>query len=166
MRVRNQNLKWFLLGVIIVILFTVMCEMVKAEDLTTHHAITLYTMSTDKQLTVAWDDSNPDIADYFDFYMWNHGEQKKYAIGKTQLLEVSFYIPRTGLYVFFCRACDKPESDTTRQCSTYSSSVMEQQDGTPYAQVKDPATGQLIPGKWMVYGHVGAPTGGGVDPTP
>lgn len=161
-----RDILWFLVYILVFIFITVIYEKVNAEELTTHYDITLYTLTTDKQITIGWDDSNPDVSDYFDFYMWNHGEQRKYAIGKTQALEVTFYIPRTGLYVFFCRACDKPETDATRECSEYSSSVMEQADGTPYAQVKDPATGQYIPGKWMVYGHIGAPTGGGVSNTP
>jgi len=169
---RSNNLIWFFIGVLIIILLTVIYEKVSAEELTAHYNITLYTMSTDQQLTVAWDDTNPDIQETFEFYLWNHGEQRKYAIGQTQQLQVTTFIPRTGLYAFFARACDNvttlptslTENEVTEyKCSEYASSVMEQPDGTPYGVVKDPATGQLTPGKWMIYGHVGAPTGGGVE---
>ena len=124
-------------------------------------SMTLYRISTDEPLTIAWDDTNTDILDYFDFYMWNSGEQKKYLQGNTQQLQITVKLPRTGLYVFYCRSCDKPESDDTRECSVYA-----QSDMTEYAKIKDPATGQFINGKWMIYGHVAAPTGGGVVTTP
>lgn len=162
---KGHSLFWFLLGVLIVLFLTLLCEIADAE-MDTYFDVTLYTIPTDQNLTVEWDDSNPTVDDYFEFHMWNIGEQKKYLIGKTQALTVTVKLPRTGLFTFFCRACDKPESDTTRECSDYAASHLVMEDGTPYAQVKDPVTGNLIPGKWMIYGHVAAPTGGGVVPTP
>ena len=97
--------------------------------------------------------------------MWNFGEEKKYLLGKTQLLQVTFQLPRTGLYIFYARACDKPETDSTRECSTYAHSMLaDPETGIPYGQVEDPNNpGTYIQGKWMIYGHVAAPTGGGVD---
>lgn len=162
---RRSNIIWFFIGVLIIILLTVIYEKVSAEELTAHYNITLYTMTTDQQLTVAWDDTNPDSNETFEFYLWNHGEQRKYAIGQTQQLQVTTFIPRTGLYAFFARACDNITTNgvTEYKCSAYASSDMLKEDGTPYGVVKDPATGQLTPGKWMIYGHVGAPTGGGVE---
>ena len=161
-----KKLKYFLLGVLIIVLFFVVVEWVAAAD--AHPDLTLYTMSTDEDLTIAWDDTNTTLDDYFDFYMWNYGEERKYLIGKTQALLVTVKLPRTGLYLFYVRACDKPESDTTRECSIYAhSNLVDAETGVPYGKVQDPNNvGQYIQGKWMVYGHIAAPTSGGVGTTP
>ena len=46
----------------------------------------------------------------------------------------------------------------------WANSAMEQLDGTPFGKVDDPANpGQFIPGNWVIYGHIAAPTNGGVD---
>ena len=160
------KLKWFLLGILIIALFFVAVEFASAAD--AHPDLTLYTMSTDEDVTIAWDDTNPDLADYFDFYMWNYGEERQYLIGRTQALQVTVQLPKTGLYIFYCRSCDKPESDTTRECSIYAhSNLVDSETGIPYGRIPDPNNpGQFIQGKWMIYGHVAAPTGGGVDSTP
>lgn len=165
---RRHSLFWFLIGVLIILLTTLLTELVNAQETIINYNITLYEMTTDKQLVVAWDDTNPEMTEDFEFYIWNRGEQKKYAIGKTQALTATIMIPRTGLYSFFCRACadvvvDTDTGATEYKCSAYASSDMLQEDGTPYGKVKDPATGEYTPGKWMVYGHVAAPTGGGVE---
>jgi hypothetical protein len=129
--------------------------------------ITLYQETTDQDITVAWDDTNdrekyPQI--FFDFFTWNIGEEKKYLIGRTQLLQATFKLPRTGLYIFYGRACDKPYTDETRVCSQWGHSALTNLDGTPFGRVEDPNNpGQFIPGNWMLYGHIAAPTGGGVD---
>ena len=73
-------------------------------------------------------------------------------------------MPRTGLWIFYARACDKVHTDETRICSMWANSAMEQLDGTPFGKVDDPANpGQFIPGNWVIYGHIAAPTNGGVD---
>jgi len=42
--------------------------------------------------------------------------------------------------------------------------LADPETGIPYGQVEDPNNpGTYIQGKWMIYGHVAAPTGGGVD---
>jgi hypothetical protein len=134
----------------------------------THPDITLYTTLTDKDVTIAWDDTNTELLDFFDFYMWNYGEEQKYIIGKTQQLQVTIMIPKTGLYIFYIRACDKIETDDTRNCSEYvNSNLVGSVTKIPYGKVEDPANpGTYINGKWMIYGHVAPPTGGGVDTTP
>jgi hypothetical protein len=133
-----------------------------------HPNLTLYTMTTDEDVTIAWDDTNIDLTDFFDFYMWNYGELQKYIIGRTQQLRVTIKLPRTGLYIFYVRTCDKPESDTTRECSIYAhSNLVDAETGVPYGNIEDPANpGTYIKGKWMIYGHVAPPTGGGVVTTP
>jgi hypothetical protein len=132
----------------------------------TQSNITLYTESTDKEITVAWDavvDSNyPDI--FYDFFLWNQGEEQKYLTGATQQIEVTFKLPRTGLYVFYGKSCNKAKTETDRICSSWNHSAMEQEDGTPSGKVKDPNDPTVyIPGNWMIYGHIAAPTGGGVE---
>jgi len=106
---KRSNLFYFFIGVLVILLTTLLAELASAAEV--HSDMTLYTTSTDKDVTIAWDDTNLSLEDFFDFYMWNYGEEKKYLLGKTQLLEVTFKLPRTGLYIFYARACDKPESD-------------------------------------------------------
>ena len=143
----------------IVIIFIVIMTLVsnKVFALEQHNGITIYTMPTDENLTIGWDDTDL-LDDYFEFYIWNFGEKKQYLIGKTQAVQVTIQLPRTGLWVFYIRTCDKPASDNTRECSVYAQSNMIE-----YAQVKDPDTGQFVAGKWMVYGHISSPTDGGIE---
>ena len=143
---------------IVILIFSLISKKVFAFE--QHDAMTIYTMNTDENLTIGWDDTDL-LDDYFEFYIWNFGEKKQYLIGKTQAVQVTIQLPRTGLWVFYVRTCDKPASDNTRECSVYAQSNMIE-----YAQVKDPVTGQFIAGKWMVYGHVAAPSEGGVVTTP
>lgn len=152
----------------IVFLFLIIFYVPFAFGAEVHSNLTLYTTSTDQDVTIAWDDTNITLEDFFDFYMWNFGEERKYLIGKTQQLQVTIRIPRTGLYVFYIRACDKIDTDDTRECSTYANSnLVDSETGIPYGKIEDPANpGTYIQGKWMIYGHVAAPTGGGVDTTP
>ena len=129
--------------------------------------ITLYQFDTDKDITVAWDDNNdpekyPEI--FFDFFLYNEGEEQKYLIGKTQQFKVTFKLPRTGLYLFYARSCDKVYTDDTRTCSLWSHSALKNLDGTLFGRVEDPNNpGEYIPGNWLIYGHIAAPTGGGID---
>jgi hypothetical protein len=129
-------------------------------------SLTLYQESTDKDMTIAWDavvdDNYPDI--HYDFFLWNQGEERKYLIGATQLTQVTFKLPRTGLFAFYAKTCDKVKTETDRICSQWSHSALEREDGTVFGKVHDPANPtEYIPGKWMIYGHVAAPTGGGID---
>lgn len=160
---KSRNILLTLLGVLLGILFFGSIDLIFGAEV--HSDLTLYTTSTDQDVTIAWDDTNPTLADYFDFYMWNYGEEQRYLIGRTQALQVTVRLPKTGLYIFYCRACDKPESDSTRECSIYANSnLVDEQTGVPYGKIADPNNpGQFIQGKWMIYGHVAAPTGGGVD---
>jgi hypothetical protein len=128
--------------------------------------LTLYQESTDKDMTIAWDavvDANyPDI--HYDFFLWNQGEEKKYLTGATQQIQVTFQLPRTGLFAFYARTCDRAKTETDRVCSQWSHSALEREDGTLFGRIADPANpGDHIPGKWMIYGHIAAPSGGGVD---
>jgi hypothetical protein len=130
--------------------------------------LTLYQYSTDKQITIAWDHDTDYPEIFFDFFVWNEGEERKYLLGHTQLLEATFKLPRTGLYTFYGRACDKAfttdESEEPRICSQWSHSALENEDGTPFGKIDDPANpGTFIPGNWVIYGHIAAPSGGGVD---
>lgn len=144
---------------IVILIFSFISKKVFAFE--QHDAMIIYTMSTNENLTIGWDDTNPILNDYFEFYMWNFGEKKQYLIGSTQALQVTIQLPRTGLWVFYCRACDKPASDNTRECSVYAQSNL-----IDYAQVKNIVTGNYVAGKWMIYGHVSAPSEGGVVTTP
>jgi len=137
---------------------------------TTMNNLTLYQEPTGKNMTIAWDavvdERYPDI--FYDFFLYNEGEERKYLIGHTQATEVTFKLPRTGLWIFYAQSCNKPfttdESEEPRICSQWGHSALEQLDGTPFGQVDDPANpGTLVKGKWMIYGHVASPTGGGVD---
>ena len=128
--------------------------------------VTLYHHSTDEKITVAWDSSitteYPEV--FYDFFIWNKGEERKYLLGRGQTTEVTIQLPRTGLYVFYAKACNKIYTDETRICSVWSNSNLTRLDGTPFGQVADPDNpGQYIPGNWIIYGHIAAPTGGGVD---
>jgi hypothetical protein len=132
----------------------------------THPNITLYTEPTDKEITVAWDavvDSNyPEI--HYDFFLWNQGEEQKYLTGATQQIKITFKLPRTGLYTFYGRSCNKAKTETDRICSSWNHSAMEQEDGTPSGKVKNPADPTVyIPGNWMIYGHIAAPTSGEIE---
>jgi len=132
--------------------------------------ITLYQHSTDENITIAWDaviDENyPDI--HYDFFAYNQGEERKYLLGHTQQTQVTIKLPRTGLYIFYGRTCDKEftteESEEPRICSQWAHSALEQEDGTSFGKVEDPKNpGQYINRGWMIYGHIAAPSGGGVD---
>jgi len=124
-------------------------------------SLTLYTDTTDKDITVTWDavvDANyPDI--HYDFFLWNHGEEDKYLIGGTQQTQVTFKLPRTGLWVFYARTCDKARTETDKICSSWAHSNLTELDGTLFGQVEDPTNpGTYIPGNWMIYGHIAPPT--------
>lgn len=128
--------------------------------------LTLYHYSTDKDITVAWDavvdENHPDI--YYDFFVWNQGEEQKYLLGRTQAVQVTFKLPRTGLYAFYAKACNKSHTEEDRLCSQWAHSALENLDGTSFGKVKDPNNpGTYINGGWLIYGHIAAPTGGGVD---
>lgn len=129
--------------------------------------ITLYIKPTDKNITIGWDSTNdpikyPEI--FYDFFLWNRGEETKYLLGRTQLLQVTIIIPRTGLWIFYAKACDKEHTNDTRKCSNWSHSALVGSDGIPFGQVKDPANpGSYIPGRWMIYSHIAAPTSGGIE---
>jgi len=129
--------------------------------------LTLYQEPTSKDITIAWDDTNADITDEkYQFFLWNEGEQKKYLKGQTQQTEVTFKLPRTGLWIFYARTCVPDVSDPPEQgqCSQWGHSALEDINGTAFGQINDPANpGSLIKGKWMIYGHVAAPSGGGVE---
>lgn len=119
--------------------------------------ITLYVVTTAEDLTIKWDKhiTDPVFEYYYDFHLYNYGEKENYAIGTTQLNQVTMKVPRTGLWVFYCRECDEPKSEEDRECSIYS-----QSDIIEYAQVKDPVTGLYVPGAWMVYAHIAGITEG------
>ena len=132
--------------------------------------LTLYQHSTDKDITVAWDavvDANyPDI--FYDFFVYNEGEERKYLLGHTQAVQATFKLPRTGLYTFYGRTCNKDftteESAEPRICSQWAHSALENIDGTSFGRVEDPDNpGTFINGSWKIYGHVAAPSGGGVE---
>lgn len=207
---KGHNLLWFLLGILIILVFCIVTEYADAQEFVQHDGITLYTMYTDKAVELAWDSStDPPIADEtFQFYLWNYGEQRRYAIGATALLTINIFLPRTGLWVFYCRAHieydkssnwieyqdyilaqlveevntnallyeTKKDLDITpamtkaqilQSIQNYGfNSIYAQSDKIEFAQVKNPDTGLYVAGKWMIYGHVAAPTGGGVVTTP
>ena len=119
-----------------------------------HDAMTIYTMTTDEPITIAWDDSDPQ---YFNFYVWNFGEERIYLNGETQQTQVTIYLPRTGLWIFYCAECDSPASNANRQCSGYAQSNLIE-----FSQVRDPVSGNYIAGRWMIYSHVSPPSEGGV----
>jgi len=132
--------------------------------------LTLYQYGTDKSITIEWDavvDANyPDI--FYDFFVYNEGEERKYLLGHTQATQATFKLPRTGLYTFYGKTCNKDftteESEEPRICSQWSHSALENEDGTPFGKIEDPANpGQYIPGNWVIYGHISAPSGGGID---
>jgi hypothetical protein len=129
--------------------------------------LTLYQEPTGKDITIAWDDTNADITgENYHFFLWNEGEQKKYLTGKTQQTQITIKLPRTGLWLFYARACKPDASDPPEQgqCSDWGHSALEQLDGTAFGQIDNPANpGTLINGKWMIYGHVAAPSGGGIE---
>lgn len=129
--------------------------------------LTLYQEPTGKDITIAWDDTNADITgEKYHFFLWNEGEQKKYLTGKTEQTQVTIKLPRTGLWLFYARACKPDVSDPPKQgeCSDWGHSALEQLDGTAFGQVDDPVNpGTFIKGKWMIYGHVQAPSGGGIE---
>lgn len=133
----------------------------------TMNDLTLYQHSTGEDITIAWDavvdERYPDI--YYDFFLYNEGEERKYLLGYTQQIEATFKLPRTGLWIFYAKTCNKPHTETEdRICSQWAHSALEDINGIPLAQINDPANpGTLIKGKWMIYGHVAPPTGGGVD---
>jgi hypothetical protein len=166
MKIKKYNSLFILFGILLSILFMGIFDYTFGAEV--HSDLTLYTTLTDKDVTIAWDDTNIELLDFFDFYMWNYGEEQKYLIGKTQQLQVTIKIPKTGLYIFYVRACDKAEADDTRLCSIYANSnLVDTETNIPYGKVEDPANpGTYIKGKWMIYGHVAPPTGGGVDTTP
>jgi hypothetical protein len=139
---------------------------VKLEKDPVNPNLTLYQHSTDENMTIAWDaviDENyPDI--HYDFFAYNEGEEKKYLSGHTQATEVTIKVPRTGLYTFYGRSCNKAHTEENRICSKWSHSALENLDGTSFGQVEDPDNpGTYINGGWKIYGHIAAPTGGGVD---
>jgi len=139
---------------------------VKLEKDPVNSDLTLYHHSTDQDITIGWDasvsENYPDI--FYDFFLWNQGEEKKYLIGHTQSLEVTIKLPRTGLYAFYGRACNKVHTEEDRHCSVWGHSALEELDGTPNGEVEDPNNpGQYIKGAWMIYGHIAAPTGGGIE---
>lgn len=128
--------------------------------------LTLYQFSTDKDITIAWDavvDENyPDI--FYDFFVWNDGEERKYLLGHTELIQVTFKLPRTGLWTFYAKSCDKEYTIADRICSSWGHSALENLDGTSFGQVEDPNNpGTYINGSWKIYGHIAAPTGGGIE---
>jgi hypothetical protein len=129
--------------------------------------VTIYTIPTSEDITIEWDydDSDPPDPDInFDFYVWNRGEEKKYLIGNTQQKEATVKLPRTGLYVFYARSCDSPKGEEDRSCSSWGNSIMVLADGTLLGKIKDPNNPEeYIPGNWLIYGHIAAPTGGGID---
>lgn len=133
----------------------------------TMNNLTLYQEPTGKEMTIAWDDTNADLTDEkYQFFLWNEGEEKKYLTGQTQQTEVTIKLPRTGLWVFYARACKSTVADPPKEgeCSDWGHSALEQLDGTPFGQIDDPANpGTRIQGKWKIYGHVAAPSGGGVE---
>ena len=129
--------------------------------------VTIYNIPTSKEITIEWDcvSTITDFPDLnFDFYIWNRGEEKKYLIGNTQQTQATIKLPRTGLYVFYASSCDSPKGEEERSCSPWANSLMIDFNGDLYGKIKDPNNpGEYIPGNWLIYGHIAAPTGGGVD---
>jgi hypothetical protein len=205
--INGRNLFWFFLGCIVVAVLCIFVEWAKAEDFVQHDQMTLYTMYTDKAVDIAWESTtDPPIPDEtFQFYLWNYGEQRKYAVGATALLTINIFLPRTGLWVFYCRAhieYDKSSNWAEYQDYTLAqlveevntnellyetkkdlditptmtkaqilqsiqnygfNSIYAQSDKIEFAQVKNPDTGLWVAGRWMIYGHVAPPTGGGIE---
>lgn len=164
--ITGHNLFWLFLGVIIILILCVVVDCADAAEV--HSELTLYTTTTDKDITIRWDDTNPNRSDEeYEFYVWNYGEKKKYLIGSTQAIQVTFKLPRTGLYIFFARACADVtiNENTTYECSIWvNSNMVDLNTQVPYGKVEDPNNpGTYIQGKWMIYGHVAPPTGGGVE---
>ncbi len=133
----------------------------------TMNDLTLYQIDTDKDVTIGWDDTNTDLeGEIYHFFLWNEGEEKKYLIGETQQLQVTIKVPRTGLWIFYARACLSTVSDPPKEneCSQWAHSALEQEDGTAFGKVDDPTNpGTQINKKWMIYGNIAAPSGGGVE---
>ena len=209
-KLTGHNLFWFLLSVLVVLISCIIVNYADAQEFEQHDGITLYTMYTDKAVDIAWDSSSDPfvIDETFQFYLWNYGEKRKYAIGATALLTVNIFLPRTGLWVFYCRShleYDKSSNWAEYQDYTLAqlveeaainellyetqkdldinpamtkaqilqsiqnygfNSIYARSDKIEFAKVKDPITGLYVEGKWMIYGHVAAPTGGGVVTTP
>jgi len=157
-----KKIFWTLIGILIFLIICVFVDYCNAET-TIHPDLTLYTMTTDVLLTIEWDDTNS-LVDFFEFYLWNYGEEKKYLIGKTQQIRATMFLPRTGLWVFYIKTCDKVETDDTRECSDWVHSNLLDSQGVPYGKVEDSNNpGTYIKGKWMIYGHVAPPTSGGIE---
>jgi hypothetical protein len=127
--------------------------------------VTLYEVKTDEPIAFAWSDASPEITNKeLEFYLYNWGEQIKYINGKTATTQISLMIPKTGLYEVYLRTCNPAVTDPNLdKCSEWISSfsLAEKADGTLSVSVID-ASGNLIPGKWLIYAHVAAPTQGGI----
>lgn len=132
---------------------------VKAEIISITN-LTLYHMYTNEYFTIAWDDAN---VDHYNYYLWNYGEKRKYAEGRTSNTQTPMALPRTGLWQFFIRSCNADESS----CSNYSHSLQIDANGNPIASIEDPNNPDAqIKGTWLIYGHVAPPSGGGIETTP
>jgi hypothetical protein len=133
--------------------------------------VNIYSVKTDKSFTFEWEDTTTgdNIKNkIFKFYLWNEGEQKKYVIGETSQSQVTLKLPRTGLYLFYVSICGDVVNEETGEvtpdkCSSYTHPALTDENGYLHGKIKDPITGEIVPGKWIIYGHISAPTGGGIE---
>lgn len=152
------------LGILFIVGFLFVAEFAVAQ-MTIIRDVTLYEVKTDEPIAFAWNDTDPDIPNKeYEFYLYNRGEETKYVNGKTSATTISVMIPKTGFYEVFLRACNPAVTDPDiEKCSVWISSfsLAEDEDGTLLVSIID-ASGNTVPGKWLIYAHVAAPTQGGI----
>lgn len=107
--------------------------------------VTIYQCYTSDTLTIAWENSNNLLAE---FYLWNIGEQKKYRSGTIISSQKAFKLPRTGLYSFYIRF-KLPDGSYTEWTNSLESN---------FCQIIPIGQTSYIPGAWVIYGHVAPPT--------
>jgi len=126
--------------------------------------VVVYEVKTDEPVSFAWSDVNPEILNKeYEFYLYNRGEQIKYINGKTGALQMTVMIPKTGFYEIYLRVCNPAITDPNNKCSNWISSFEKAvgTDGIFFTSIQDDS-GNLIDGKWLIYAHVAAPSGGGI----
>jgi hypothetical protein len=104
-----------------------------------------YFGTTDKSLTCAWDQLEPDVNEFeLRLFHVERNVETAVANGKTSQRELTFKLPRSGHFIVKVRACERNYA----VCSDWSESVNPE-----VASVDGESRG------WWVYGHVAAPGG-------
>ena len=137
----------FIIGLLFLFLGSVKAEMKQ------YPVSMLYHVFTTDVVVVQWD--NPDPMILTEFYFWNIGEEKKYLTGSGNISQLTFTLPRTGLYVFYARFQDPTDPLLFTDWSNSLDSNV--------AKIKLVGQSEYIPGAWAIYGHVAPPTDGGIE---